>query len=176
MNGRIFVLCAGLALGAGPFVVPAPLAAQCRLCAVPTTDLPSADSSQPIRLEVQARLDFDQIILLDAGGGGSARLMPDGSSSVSGSVGRMTGRAMVGSVAIRGEPGRLVRIDLPSTIELHGLTGSTIRLDSLATDLPAVTRLDSQGNLQFRFGGELHVQGSVEGDYRGDVSITVDYL
>jgi hypothetical protein len=30
--------------------------------------------------------------------------------------------------------------------------------------------------LQFRFGGALHVDGGVDGDFRGDVPITVDYL
>jgi hypothetical protein len=30
--------------------------------------------------------------------------------------------------------------------------------------------------LRFRFGGELDVSGNVEGDYRGDIPITVDYL
>ena len=69
-----------------------------------------------------------------------------------------------------------VRIDLPSSIALHGLRGGTIRLDSLVTDLPAQPRLDSQGSLHFRFGGALHIQGNVEGDFRGDVPITVDYL
>jgi hypothetical protein len=42
--------------------------------------------------------------------------------------------------------------------------------------LPAQPRLDSRGTLQFRFGGALHVDGSVDGDFRGDVPITVDYL
>ena len=44
------------------------------------------------------------------------------------------------------------------------------------SDLPAQPRLDSQGLLTFRFGGELHVQGDASGDYRGDVPINVDYL
>ena len=83
---------------------------------------------------------------------------------------------MVGTVSIRGEPGRFVRIDLPSVIVLHGMRGGTIRLDSLATDLKSAPRLDSEGTLQFRFGGALHVDSNVDGDFRGDVPITVDYL
>ena len=67
-------------------------------------------------------------------------------------------------------------LDLPASIALYGVAGGTIRLDSLATDLPRQPRLDSQGSLSFRFGGELHVEGDVSGDYRGDVPITVDYL
>ena len=83
---------------------------------------------------------------------------------------------MVGSVVVRGEPGRLVRIGLPASILLYGRTGGSIRLDSLMTDLPSHPRLDSQGSLQFRFGGALHVEGNADGDFRGDVPITVDYL
>ena len=36
-------------------------------------------------------------------------------------------------------------------------------------------RLDSAGNLTFRFGGRLHVSGDAEGDYRGDLPITAEY-
>ena len=176
MNGRGSILLSALALVAGPFVLPAWAVAQCRLCDRPTTEVTGDAADQPIRLEVQARLDFDQLILLDAAAPGTARLLPDGTSSVSGSIGALSGRAMVGSVVVRGEPGRLVRIGLPQEIQLHSISGGTIRVDSLSTDLPPTTRLDAQGSLQFRFGGALHVDGSVEGDYRGDVPITVDYL
>lgn len=175
MMGRNFALLFAIALLAGAFAVPAVAPAQCRLCDEPVTDLASASDEQPVRIEVQARLDFDQLVLMD-NAPGVARLLPDGTSSTSGSLGTMSGRAMVGSVVIRGEPGRLVRIDLPGAIELFGRTGGSIRIESLATDLPAQPRLDSQGSLSFRFGGELHVHGNVEGDFRGDVPITVDYL
>jgi hypothetical protein len=113
---------------------------------------------------------------MDNAAPGTARLLPDGTASVSGSIGALSGRAMVGSVVVRGEPGRLVQIGLPDSIALYGIGGGSIRLDSLVTDLPAQPRLDSQGTLQFRFGGALHVDGGVDGDYRGDVPITVDYL
>ena len=83
---------------------------------------------------------------------------------------------MVGSVVVRGQPGRLVRIGFPTSILLHGLAGNSIRVSSLVSDLPAAARLDSQGSLQFRFGGALEISGAVEGDYRGDIPITVDYL
>lgn len=130
----------------------------------------------PIRLEVQARLDFDTILLLDSRSPGTAQIAPDGSSSTSGSIGALSGRAMVGSVVVRGEPGRLVRITLPDVVQLYGISGRSIRVRALVSDLPTVTRLDSQGMLRFRFGGELNVSGDVEGDYRGDIPITVDYL
>jgi hypothetical protein len=132
--------------------------------------------AQGVRIEVQARLDFDQLVVMAGNSPGTARLLPDGTSSVSGSIGALSGRAMVGSVVVRGEPGKLVRIGLPGSIALHSRSGGSIRLDSLVTDLPSQPRLDSQGALHFRFGGALHVEGNVDGDFRGDVPITVDYL
>ena len=176
MSGLRFALLSPIALLCGAFVMPGAAPAQCRLCDSPTTAPDQAGESTPIRLEVQARLDFDQLILLDSAGSGSARLAPDGSSSTSGSLGAMTGRAMVGNVIVRGEPGRLVRIGFPDAIQLYGLSGGSIRLSALISDLPSMARLDSTGALQFRFGGKLDVSGSVEGDYRGDIPITVDYL
>lgn len=176
MSGLRFALLSPIALLAGAFAISAPVRAQCRLCATPTTGAEAKTDSTPIHLEVQARLDFDQLILMDSSATGTARLSPDGSSSTSGALGAMTGRAMVGSVIVRGEPGRLVRIGFPAAIQLYGITGGTIRLSALTSDLPSAARLDSQGTLHFRFGGELSVSGNVEGEYRGDIPITVDYL
>jgi Domain of unknown function (DUF4402) len=176
MTGRAFALLLPTALLAGAFVMPAAAPAQCRLCATPTTEASAESAQDAVRIEVQARLDFDQLVLMDSASPGIARLLPDGTASVSGAIGALSGRAMVGNVIVRGEPGRLVRIGLPASISLYGLTGGSIRLDSLVTDLPAQPRLDSQGALQFRFGGALHVEGHASGDYRGDVPITVDYL
>lgn len=176
MMGRAFALLAPVALLVGALAMPVAAPAQCRLCAAPTTDATTEVAHQAVRIEVQARLDFDQLVLMDGAAPGTARLLPDGTASTSGAIGAISGRAMVGSVIVRGEPGRLVRIGLPASISLYGLTGGNIRLDSLVTDLPAQPRLDSQGSLQFRFGGALHVQGDAAGDYRGDVPITVDYL
>lgn len=176
MMGRACPLLARLALLAGAFAMPSAAPGQCRLCATPTTQATTESGDQPMRIEVQARLDFDRLVMTGGASGGSARLSPDGTAVASGSIGVIGGRAMVGSVLVRGEPGRFVRIELPAAILLHGRSGGTIRLDSLVTDLPASPRLDSQGTLQFRFGGALHVQGDAEGEYLGDVPITVDYL
>jgi hypothetical protein len=176
MSGPRFALLSSIALLAGAVAMPGSAPGQCRLCDTPTTGPDQAAETSPIRLEVQARLDFDQVVLLDSLSTGTARLAPDGSSSTSGSIGALSGRAMVGSVIVRGEPGRLVRIGFPESIELFGLSGSSLRVRALTSDLPATARLDSQGNLQFRFGGALEITGNVEGDYRGDIPITVDYL
>lgn len=176
MSGPRFALLSPIALLLGAFVMPGAAPAQCRLCAEPTTSPDPIGESAPIRLEVQARLDFDQIVLLDSSSPGIARIAPDGSSTTSGSIGTLSGRTMVGSVIIRGQPGRLVRITFPAAIELFSLTGSSIRMRALTSDLPTSARLDSQGSLQFRFGGEIEISGNAEGDFRGDIPFTVDYL
>lgn len=176
MSGLRFALLSPIALLAGAFAMPGPAPAQCRLCDTPTSSLDQSTISMPIRLEAQARLDFDQVVLLDSSIPGTARISADGTTATSGSIGALSGRAMVGSVIVRGEPGRLVRIGFPDAIQLYGLTGSWIRVHALTSDLPSAARLDSHGMLRFRFGGELEVSGNVEGDYRGDIPITVDYL
>ena len=157
-----------IALLPGALLVAGTASAQCRLCDIPTTTPDAERESVPIRLDIQARLDFDQLILRDASNG-TARLSPDGSSSSSGSIETMSGRAMVGSVIVTGEPGRLVRIGFPGAIELTSLSGSAIRLTNLTSDLPTAARLDSAGQLTFHFGGEIMLSGNVDGAYRGDI-------
>ena len=49
-------------------------------------------------------------------------------------------------------------------------------IERVSTDLGSAPRLDASGRLTVRFGGELRVQGEAEGDYRGQVPVTVEYL
>lgn len=149
--------------------------AQCRLCEKPSTARQAEDSADSINLQIEANLDFDRLIVMGAGEG-SATLLPDGSRRASGSVEAISGRAMVGQARVRGEPGRWVRIELPSRIELHSLDGATISIDEIVTDLPSAPRLDGAGNLLFRFGGRIRLSGNKDGDFRGDLSVTVEYL
>ena len=177
MTGRCPLL-AGLALiGAIGFAAPAlpqEVVAPCSLCE--PSDKPESDKpAEPVRLQVEASLDFDQLILGN-GGNGSAELGPDGSRIVTGSITAISSRAMVGEVTIRGEPGRLIRIDLPSNAELIGFNGGSIRLESIRSNLPPMPRLDGNGRLSFRFGGIVHVTGDVDGEYRGDVRVDVEYF
>jgi hypothetical protein len=65
---------------------------------------------------------------------------------------------------------------MPGSIQLYSLSGGRISVDQLGTDLPGMPRLDSAGNLTFRFGGRLRISGDADGEYRGDVPITVEYL
>lgn len=154
---------------------PVPASAQCRLCSTPTTQMDTDENGGDVQLDVQATLDFDRLVLL-GGGGGEATLLPGGERSASGSVATVSARAMVGSVTVHGEPNRTLRVEMPGSIQLYSLSGGRISVDQLGTDLPEMPRLDSAGNLTFRFGGRLQISGDADGDYRGDVPITVEYL
>ena len=176
--GRYFALIAAFALlGAMGTAVPAAaqdVAAPCRLCS-PVDGSAEAKPAEPVQLAVEARLDFDQLILAGSGDG-SAEIGPDGSRIARGSVTSISARAMAGEVSIRGEPGREVRIELPGNIELLGFNGGAIRLESIRTDLPPAPRLDSNGRLSFRFGGIVRVSGDTDGEFRGDVRLNVEYF
>ena len=174
MVARTALLAFGIAAAA--LLAAAPSArAQCRLCETPTTAPVQDGAEGKIDLQIEAGLDFDRLIVSGTGEG-SATLLPDGTRQVSGSVEAIGLRAMVGEASVRGEPGRLVRIDLPARIELYSLSGGRIIIDELVTDLPGVPKLDSAGNLKFRFGGRIRLSGNSDGDFRGDLPITIEYL
>ena len=167
-----------LALGALAAIAATPAPAQdiCRLCGQSPAGPPQQrEADRSIAVEVEAGLDFDRLVLL-GNGDGSAMLRPDGSTQVSGMIGAISPRAMVGRAQVRGEPGRFVRIELPRRVELYSPSGGRLFIDDIVSDLPAAPRLDSSGRLFFRFGGRLRIVGDADGSYRGDLPITVEYL
>jgi len=171
MLARILLLLVTLVMALGPAT---PAAAQCRLCAAPTTT-PDGETATPVKLEVDTSLDFDRLVLAGSGTG-TALLGPDGSRQTSGTVVSIGGRAMAGTITFQGEPGRAIRVALPSSISLFGTTGGEVRIDSIKSDLPSMPRIASNGSLTIHFGGELHVDGTLDGDFRGDFAVDVDYL
>jgi hypothetical protein len=108
-------------------------------------------------------------------GHGAAVIRPDGSTAAEGALSGVSARAMVGSATVRGAPDRIVRVELPRRIDLYSVSGARITLDDVVSDLPSLPRLDSAGNLSFRFGGRVQISGDADGDYRGDLPITVEY-
>jgi hypothetical protein len=173
MMSRIAVIV-GL-LAAPALLHTSPVSAQCRLCDTPTSSLPTAKDRGQVDLQIESRLDFDTLATV-GNGGGTATLSPNGARSTSGNIVGINGRAMVGSASVRGKAGELIRIDMPKLIRMHSISGAAITMDEIVTDLPSLPRLDAQGNLHFRFGGRLRVEGDVEGEFRGDVPIMIDYL
>lgn len=169
-RSRILVLaaCAVAAVGLSP------ARAQCRLCGTPTTALSSSQDGDGIQLEIESNLDFGRLVLAGAGHGAAA-IGPDGSTNAQGALAQLGARAMVGTASIHGAPGRAVRVELPRRIDLFSVGGGTITLDKIVSDLSSLPRLDSAGNLTFRFGGRVTVSGDSDGDYRGDMPIIVEY-
>lgn len=151
-----------------------PARGQCRLCDKPTTAVSQSTDGDPIELEIETSLDFDRLVLAGSGQG-AAVIRPDGSSTAQGALTQVSARAMVGTATIHGIAGRAIRVDLPTRIDLYSVNGARITVDEVQSDLPAVPRLDSAGNLSFRFGGRVTLTGDADGDYRGDLPITVDY-
>ncbi|HXG81992.1 MAG TPA: DUF4402 domain-containing protein [Sphingomicrobium sp.] len=177
MPGRSIALVRLALIGALAISAPAmpqEVAAPCRLC-TPGGGQAEVKPATPVSLDVHTSLDFGRLILASQGIG-TAELGPDGAQAVSGSIASMSARAMVGEVVVRGEPGRAVRVILPGSIELFGLGGGSIQLGAIRSDLPSLPRLDGNGSLRFRFGGAVRIIGDVDGEFRGNVPVEVDYL
>ena len=151
-----------------------PASAQCRLCATPTTTVSQDVHGDAIKLEVETTLDFDRLVLA-RNGSGAAVIRPDGSSAAEGALSGVSPRAMVGTAVVHGTADRIVRVELPQRIDLYSISGGRITLDQVVSDLPSLPRLDSAGNLSFRFGGRVSISGDADGDYRGELPITVEY-
>jgi hypothetical protein len=154
--------------------VPQAAQAQCRLCTTPTTTHAEGAAADDVKLEIDTTLNFDRLILASEGPG-DATLRPDGSGAATGSISNLSPRARVATVIVHGVPGRALRIDVPGRIDLFSLTGSRLTFDQVVTDAGEMPRLDSAGNLTLHIGGRLRFIGDEDGDYRGDLPITVEY-
>ena len=165
------ILCFALAAAFGQ---SQPVQAQCRLCNQPTTAPTDSLRDDDIQLQIETNLEFDRL-MISGPGSGAATMRPDGSSGAEGSVGAVGPRAKVGTVLVHGQPNRPVRVDIPRHIELYSNNGGRMVLEDVATDLPVAPQLDAAGNLSFRFGGRLTLSGDADGQYRGDLPITVEY-
>jgi len=163
-----------LAVSAAALAGGSSLSAQCRLCDTPTTSRPGLGGGDELNLEIETSLNFDSLIMTNAGQG-AAVVRPDGSNSAEGGVAQVSPRAVVGTAIVRGAPGRALRVELPTRIDLYSTGGGRISVDEIATDLPRMPRLDAAGNLTFRFGGRVSISGESEGNYRGEMPITVEY-
>jgi hypothetical protein len=172
--GALKLLALPLAAAAAVAVTSWPADAQCRLCSAPVTARDDPGAAQELKLEIETSINFDRLIMLGEGDG-AAVIRPDGSRAAEGALTDVGPRAMVGTATVHGEAGRAVRVELPRRIELYSLSGGRIAFDEVVSDLPSLPRLDSAGNLSFRFGGRIKITGDAGGQYRGDLPITVEY-
>jgi hypothetical protein len=152
----------------------APATAQdCLACAEPAQG--ARPAAQPVRVTITANLDFSRLTTRD-GAGGSLSIDPaTGAAIAQGSVAAIGGMAFSGRALVEGEPNRAVRVSLPAEIVMTSANGGQVRVRRLVTSLPPAPQLGPDGRLEFAFGGDLQVDGGVSGEFRGRVSITVDY-
>lgn len=164
---HLILLFAGL-------VPTAPVEAQCRLCSQSTAVGTAAAPPGDVALQIETDLSFDRLVLSGAGQG-AATIRPSGANSAEGAVLEVGPRATMGTVTVHGEANRSVSVDVPHRVDLYSSGGGRITLLDVTTDLPPSPRLDVAGNLSFRFGGRLEISGNDDGQYRGDLPITVEY-
>ncbi|WP_162627606.1 DUF4402 domain-containing protein [Erythrobacter sp. KY5] len=132
---------------------------------------------QRISITIESDIDFGRVVLL---GSGEARVLLDlesGRKTVIGDVDDLGGMPITGRAMIQGAPFEEVVISLPSEIGMRDPTGGTARVREFVTDLDGFPRLDSDGQLEFRFSGTLVIEAETDasGNLRGRVPITVEY-
>ena len=144
------------------------------MCGVGASVAQAADEI-PLQVEIRTQLDFSKAAT-GSSSGGSISIDPNsGSRQVAGDVVDLGGSALAGSAVVTGEPGRSIRVDLPMSIRMSGSSGGAIEIRNLRTNLPPNARLDGFGRLEFSFGGDLEIKGSVAGTFRGRIPITAEY-
>ena len=155
----------------------------CWLCLAGATEPPQSEAAfngavfeeTPLRVEIRTQLDFSRAT---TGGSGNGQISIDpnnGTRRVAGDVVDLGGSALAGSAVLTGEPGRAVKIDMPLSIRMTSLGGGSINIINLRTNLSPQTKLDNFGRLEFSFGGDLEIKGSVAGTFRGRIPITAEY-
>ena len=129
----------------------------------------------PLQVEIRTQLDFSKAATGGSSGGRISIDPNDGSRQLAGDVVDLGGSALAGSAVITGEPGRSIRVDLPMSIRMAGSSGGAIEIRNLRTNLSPHAKLDGFGRLEFSFGGDLEIKGSVAGTFRGRIPITAEY-
>lgn len=132
-------------------------------------------ASDPIQVEIRTQLDFSRAATGGASGGQISIDPDNGARQVAGDVVDLGGSALAGSAMVTGTPGRTVRIDIPLSIRMTGSNGGSIEISNLRTNLPPNPKLDAFGKLEFSFGGDLEIKGSIAGTFRGRIPITAEY-
>jgi hypothetical protein len=141
----------------------------CALCSA------ARSAERPLSITIESGLQFSRLALTGQADSGAAIDPATGEKMVDPGMIDLGGLSFQGRARISGEPLRPVRIQLPSRVSLRSPDGSTAELTDFVTDLPAVTLLDQDGELQFAFGARLNSQGARGGNFRGRIPIRVDY-
>lgn len=155
------------------FIPAAPVGAQCLLCTSSPTDAAAMpDAVRPLRVEVVTNLDFARLVAGNSGG--SLTIDANAGTHAVGDVRPLGGFVLSGRILIEGQPGRMVRITIPSDASMNGTNGR-ILISNIASDVAPVLPLGPDGRLEVRFGAELRLVGTISGNFRGRIPVTVDY-
>lgn len=144
------------------------MAQSCIACSNDTQD-------QPLAIEITSDLAFSRLAMTGQGEASAVIDAQDGSRQITGDAVALGGVAVQGRGRITGQPNRRVRVDLPHSVTMTSADGGSATLTDFTTDLPPWPVLDSTGTLEFAFGGRLQMRGSLGGNLRGRIPITVDY-
>ncbi|MEM8725659.1 MAG: DUF4402 domain-containing protein [Pseudomonadota bacterium] len=137
----------------------------------------SGRNCQRLEISIESDIDFGRLVLLGRGEGRVLLDLDTGEKRLIGDIDDLGGVAISGSAIITGAPFEEVRIDLPSEIAMRDPGGGEASVRDFITNLPAMTQLDIDGRLEFRFSGTLVIdaQSNGAGKLRGRVPISVEY-
>jgi Domain of unknown function (DUF4402) len=159
---------------AAPFATRAEVPLACRLCVPAEKNSADEPPRPPLRIEVEAALDFSRIA--QTGEGGEVGIDPlTGARRVSAGLSDLGGMALRGSARLTGQPFAPVFITLPNRVSLRSTSGASAEVVDIKSDLSAAPILGADGTLRFAFGGRLVLKGAVSGQFRGTIPITADY-
>jgi hypothetical protein len=165
----------GLTLAAAVLAALLPVsvagASSCNFCA----DTQQNDTRKPLEVEIDSGLVFNRLAQIGNGSGQASIDPQTGTTTTSGDLVNLGGTAFQGHARVTGEPNSFVRIEMPGSVELYSSSGAKAELSDFRTDLPSVPVLDGNGNLEFNFGARMETRGGQGGNFRGRISIRVEY-
>jgi hypothetical protein len=143
----------------------------CELCLSPRVH-----AERPLQIEVESGLQFSRLALRGRLDGTAEIHAQSGEKRVDAGMIDLGGTAYRGVARITGQPLRPVRIEMPHRVQLRSPDGAQAELSGFVTNLPSVAMLDENGVLEFAFGARVSTQGARGGNFRGRISIRVDYF
>lgn len=178
MFGRALLpLAAGALIALGS--VQASAQGACANCDLP----PGCRGANPnnkctvVLLDVESDVDFGRLLLIGGQIGHVSIDLATGAKLVFGDLADAGGIPVYGTALVTGQPMRNVLVTMPASVTLTDPAGAQGVMRDFQTDLPAMPRLDSTGQLRFNFTGTLYTDSGIlaGGTLRGRVPITVDY-
>lgn len=132
---------------------------------------------EPVQISVQTDIDFGRIVIVGDGDGRVILDLASGNKTAIGELDDLGGLAVQGEALVTGKPGENVRVTLPNRVTMRAPDGGEAELQEIITDLPALARLDSYGQLRFKFSGTMVTspKAALGGKLRGRINIRVEY-